>query len=75
MEKIKFCNIVCYNEIGVSSIYLKVVQLPGMSKYFPDSYPKGRQCCRKYMYNIWNTCYPEDVKSVLQHANNKRYSV
>ena len=75
MDKVNFCNPPLYDEIGVSALYSKVVMMPGMSKYFPDKFPKGRQCCRTYMYNIWNTLHPADVKQVIQHANNKRYSV
>ena len=46
-----------------------------MARYFPDSYPKGRMCDRSYMYNVWNTLHPEDVKAVIAYANEVRYSL
>ena len=75
INKINFCTIPAYDEIGVKALYPKVIKLPGMSKFFPNSLPKGKQCCKQYMYNIWNTIYPEDVKEVLANANRKRFAV
>ena len=42
MSNVNFCNSPNYDETGVKSVYDRVVQMPGMSKYFPDKYPKGR---------------------------------
>ena len=28
---------------------------------------------KTYMYNIWNTVHPDQVKSVIEHANEVRY--
>ena len=64
-----------YDEIGVKALYPKVIALPGMSKFFPSSLPKGKYCAKSFMYNIWNTIYPEDVKEVLATANKKRFAV
>ena len=46
-----------------------------MSDYFPSKFPKGSQCDKEYMYNIWNTLYPEDVAEVINYANGLRYSI
>ena len=46
-----------------------------MSDYFPSKFPKGSQCDKEYMYNIWNTLYPEDVAEVINYANSLRYSI
>ena len=75
MSEVRFCNPPLYDEIGVKALYDKVVKLEGMSKYFPDSYPVGRKCDRSYMYNVWNTTHPEDVKEVISYANEVRYSL
>ena len=69
MSEVRFCNAPQFDEIGVKNLYDRVVQSPGMSLYFPDKYPKGRSCCRDYMYNVWNTLHPNDVKTVIDHAN------
>ena len=75
MSEVKFCNVPAYDEIGVKALYKKVLKLPGMGIFFPDSMPKGKQCCKKYMYNIWNTIHPEDVEEILKVANNNRYAI
>ena len=46
-----------------------------MAEYFPDKFPIGRTCNREYMYNVWNTMHPEDVKEVIEYANSQRYSI
>ena len=61
MKEVRFCNPPSYDEIGVKNLYEKVVNLADMAQYFPSSYPKGRMCCKSYMYNVWNTLYPKDV--------------
>ena len=62
MKQVNFCNPPAYDEIGVKALYIKVVAMPNMAKYFPTKYPKGRQCDKGYMYNIWNTIHPDDVQ-------------
>ena len=68
-SKLKTCSPPAYDEIGVKKLYEKIIKQDGMSDYFPETYPKGAQCDRTYMYNIWNTLYPEDVEQVINHAN------
>ena len=75
MSEVRFVNPPTYDEISVVRLYKSVAEQPGLKKYFPDAYPKGRQCCRAYMFNVWNSIYPEDVKKVIEHANAQRYSV
>ena len=75
MSAVRFCNPPAFDEIGVKALYQKIVAQPDMADYFPSKFPKGRQCCRSYMYNIWNTVHPEDVQAVFQHANSVRYSI
>ena len=58
---VKFCICPAFDEIGVKALYEKVIKRPGMAKYFPDKYPKGKACNREYMYNIWHTVHPEEV--------------
>ena len=42
--------------------------MEGMADYFPDSYSKEKTCEKSYMYNVWNTIEPADVKEVIEHA-------
>ncbi len=30
---------------------------------------------KAYFYNVWNTVHPEEVKAVLDHANQVRYGL
>ena len=69
MKDVKFCNVPAFDEIGVKALYDKVIKLPKMAQYFPDKLPKGRACSKPYMYNVWNTLHPEDVKEVIEFAN------
>ena len=46
-----------------------------MAALFPDNYPKGRQCCRSYFFNVFNTLNPEEVKEVIEYANWQRNAV
>ena len=75
MKEVNFCNVPSYDEIGVKALYEKVVKLPGMPHYFPDKMPVGKQCCKSYFYNIWNTIYPDDVQAVINHANANRHAI
>ena len=75
MKEVSFINPPHYDEISVIKIYEKMITLPGMINYFPDKYPKGRSCSKEYMYNVFNTLYPEDVKKLIEFANEQRYSV
>jgi hypothetical protein len=75
MMNVKIINVPDYDEIGVKHLYERVVQRPGMAEYFPDKFPIGRTCNREYMYNVWNTMHPEDVKEVIEYANSQRYSI
>lgn len=73
--EVRFVNAPVFDELSVKKLYDKMIELPGIAKYFPDSYAKGRQCCRSYMFNVWNTLYPGEVKEILDNANKIRYSV
>ena len=41
MNKVNFCNAPAYDEIGVTALFSKVIKMPNMARYFPDSFPKG----------------------------------
>ena len=75
MKNVQFINAPAYDEFAVKNLYAKVIKMPGMASLFPDKYPKGRQCCREYMYNVWNSIHPNEVKAVIDYANSQRYSV
>jgi len=57
-----------YDELSVKNLYGKLIELPGMAKYFPSSYPKGRQIDREYMFDVANTLHRDVVKELIEHA-------
>lgn len=75
MNEVNFCNAPAYDEIGVKALYDRVITRPNMALYFPDKYSKGRQCCKEYMYNIWNTLHTDEVQEVIAYANRQRYEI
>ena len=75
MSEVRFINVPTYDEVSVKALYDKVVSNPDIAVYFPSKYPKGMQCSREYMFNIWNTKEPEQVQAVLKHANSQRFTV
>jgi len=44
-----------------------------MTKYFPDTYPKGRQCDRDYLFNVANTLHEGVVQELIDYALKQRY--
>ena len=75
MSEVKFVNVPAFDEIAVKHLYSAVLKKEGMAAYFPDKFPKNTQCEKAYFYNVWNTLYPEQVKEVIKHANEQRYTV
>ena len=39
MGEVRFCNPPAYDEIGVKSLYERVVSQPELKPYFPDKFP------------------------------------
>jgi hypothetical protein len=75
MSEVHFCNPPAYDEIGVKALYDKVLKQSGMARFFPDKLPKGKQMSKTYMYNVWMTLHPAEVKSVIAYANKVRYGI
>ena len=74
MKDVNFCNPPAFDEIGVKNLFDKVMAMPEVKIYFPDKWPKGRQCDKSYFYNVWNTIHEDQVQNVIKHANSVRYS-
>ena len=69
MEKVSFINPPNWDEIGVKNLYAQVTGQDEMKKYFPDKWAKGSQCDKSYFFNVWNTIFPDQVKTVIDNAN------
>ena len=68
LREVQFVQVVKYDELSVKKLYDDLIQLPAMADYFPEKYPKGRQCDRDYMFNVANTLHEEIVTEIIQHA-------
>ena len=75
LKDVKFISVPKYDEISVKALYSKLVSLPGMAKYFPDKYPKGRQCDRDYLFNIAQTLHPDVMRQLIEYAHAHRHDV
>ena len=69
MSSVRPVNIPMYDELRLSLIYPKALELDGMKDYFPSSYVKGRTVDRTYFWQTFNSLHPNVVKSLLDHAN------
>ena len=75
LAMVKFISVPKYDELSVKNLYDKVIQLEGMAQFFPDSYPKGRQCDRDFFFNVLNTFHPEIMKELVEYALKQRHAL
>ena len=68
LREVKFVSVTRYDELSVKNLYDNFLELGGMIFYFPDKYPKGRQCDREYMFNVANTLYEDLTTGLIRHA-------
>ena len=64
-----------YDEISVSSLYEECIKLQHMAQFFPDVYPKGRQCNRDYFFSILATVQPEYCQQLIRSCKDKRFTI
>ena len=57
--EVRHCNPPRYDEISVANLYDKCIKMENMSFYFPDQYPKGRNCNREYFFSVLATVHPD----------------
>jgi hypothetical protein len=58
---VKQVDVKKYDELSVKNLYDDFMKLEGVKKYFPEKYPKGRQCDRTYLFNVVSTLHHEVV--------------
>ena len=75
LSQVNFISVPKYDELSVKSLYDKIIKLEGMAQFFPDSYPKGRQCDREFLFNIFNTFHPEMMKELIEYALKQRHAL
>ena len=61
LKEVKFVSVTKFDELSVKNLYDKFLTLEGVPNYFPNKYPKGRQCDREYMFNVVNTLHEKIV--------------
>ena len=73
MNELKPVHAPAFDEESVQRLYADVLKMDEMEYYFPDEYPKGRQCDRTYFFNVFASLHPETVVNIIMHANEKRF--
>ena len=68
LREVKFISVKKYDELSVKNLYGNFLELEGMIFYFPDKYPKGRQCDREYMFDVANTLYENITNELIRHS-------
>ena len=72
-KNVFYIDVPKFDELSVKNLYDTLLELDGMQSYFPDYYPKGRQCDRDYMFNIANTLHPGVVQEYIEFALKQRH--
>ena len=67
-KNVLFVEVPKFDELSVKNLYEKLLALDNMSLYFPDQFPKGRQCDREYMFKVANTLHEGVVQELIDHA-------
>lgn len=75
LSEVKFISVPKYDELSVKALYTKLTGLPGMAQFFPDSYAKGRQCDREYLFNIAQTLHSDVMSELIDYAHAHRHSI
>ena len=75
LSQVNFISVPKYDELSVKALYDKIIQLEGMAQFCPDSYAKGRQCDREFLFNIFNTFHPEMMKELIEYALKQRHAI
>jgi hypothetical protein len=55
LKEVDLVNVPLYDELAVGSIWPMVKDDESISRYFPNTFPKGRVPDRNYFWNILNT--------------------
>ena len=68
-SRINFVSVHKFDEISVKKLYAKMLARDELKAYFPNSYPKGRQCDKAYFFNVCATIFPSEMEKLIRHAN------
>ena len=58
-----------YPEVSVKVLYPEYTDRVEISQYLPPKICKGRTLDKSYFFNIMNTFLHEELKSMLEYAN------
>ena len=72
LSELKTVNVPKYDELGVKNVFKKLKEDKEFMQYLPDSFSKGREPDRTYVFNVLNTIRPEYVSNLIKHASAQR---
>ena len=75
LHQVNFISVPKYDELSVKALYDNLIGLPGLAQFFPDKYPKGRQCDREFLFNVANTFHPDVMKELVDYAHKQRHAL
>ena len=64
-----------FEEISVKNLYAQCLEMDKMAAYFPDTYPKGRQCDREYFFTVLGALHPVYARQLILKAKENRYKI
>ena len=67
-KNIDYIHVSHYEELSVKGLWPDLKDDETFKVYFNDVYPKDRLPNHEYFFNILNTCYPEYLANIMQHA-------
>jgi hypothetical protein len=69
MSEVRPINMPKFDELSVKKVYPMICRDNELMRYFPDSYPKGREPDRQYVFNILNSLRGEYVARIIKNAH------
>ena len=69
LKDVKPVTVPNHPEMAMNKLYKEFAERPAIKPYMPDKISKGRTLDRKYFFDVVNSFYPEEMSSILEHAN------
>ena len=69
LKELKPVDVGNYPEISVKKLYAEFAERETMKPYLPPKIPKSRQMDKEYFFNVVNTLFEDELKSILEYAN------
>lgn len=72
LSEVNRIEVPLYDELSVDNMMAEYSRDEEFMTYLPVVKAKGKRQCREYMFNIFNSLYPQTLKSIIADAKQKR---